>query len=102
MTYVEYAGFYGALYHCIKFEISILDCVSVGKGGKCRSLWFLQFRELLVIIYQECISMVSRLDKELIGPPRNLNLVTWIAEQLLSIAVENSNSRHPELEIMSL
>ncbi|KAF8412731.1 hypothetical protein HHK36_000700 [Tetracentron sinense] len=48
----------------------------------------------------ECLSMLSLLDKELMGPLRNLTLVTWTAEEILSIATNSSKHQYPQLEIV--
>ncbi|XP_042477501.1 putative E3 ubiquitin-protein ligase LIN-1 [Macadamia integrifolia] len=84
---------------CLILVPRLLECLNYDKALEERVLASLSLMNL--IKNSECVSMVSRLDKELIGPLRNLTLVTWTAEQLLSIAAENSNyHQYPDLEIM--
>ncbi|XP_010272313.1 PREDICTED: putative E3 ubiquitin-protein ligase LIN [Nelumbo nucifera] len=45
---------------------------------------------LCLIKNSECISMISPLSNEMMGPLRNLALVTWTAEELLSIATSQT------------
>ncbi|XP_043701212.1 putative E3 ubiquitin-protein ligase LIN-1 [Telopea speciosissima] len=83
---------------CLSLVPRLLECLNYDKALEERVLASLSLMNLTK--NSECVSMVSRLDKELIGPLRNLTLVTWTAEQLLSIATENSNHQYPELVIM--
>ncbi|KAJ4981082.1 hypothetical protein NE237_031919 [Protea cynaroides] len=83
---------------CLILVPQLLESLKYDKALEERVL--ASFSLMNLINNSECISMVSRLDKELIGPLRNLTLVTWTAEQLLSIAAENSTNQYPELEIM--